>query len=205
MINERELVTDKEDFYRLRGECEKVIEINARLPNFVFSRSFIRFCAFEHAYIMTPQFPAFLHSIATRFEDTAVYYMTIRPDPVDYYYNSLSFFGMATFKTEELLERYMPVMSRHGEADSFFKRGGDISAFWGQSLQWAIFCDRISWELAVFGTAREMDMSRVTTVRCLNAETLSRYIRSQYRSDVATASDFVKMFVHSYSFNGHAG
>lgn len=198
MPHPNELVIDRKDFLRLRGECDEVVDINIGLPNFVFRSSLNRFHAFEHAYIARATFSSFLHNIADTFGETVINYMTIKPDPVEYYYKNLSFFGMATFQTETLGDRYMPVMSRNGQADSFLIRGGDISVFWGQSLQWAIFCDRISWELAILGTAGEVDMSRMTAMRWLDAEALSRYIRSQYQSDIAAADGFVEAFLRNY-------
>jgi hypothetical protein len=107
--------------------------------------------------------------------------MTIQPDPVYYYYDHLSFFGLAVFPLDRLKERYIEVMRRGGKPDSFLARGGDVGVFWGSSLRWGLHCDRISWELCVLGLPRGVDLPK-DGVRELDTETLSAYIRSSLES-----------------------
>jgi hypothetical protein len=120
----RESVVDKKVFLVLSGECEKIINTRKRLPDFVFQRSFARYFVIEHAHIFTKEFGSFLFKVWSIFEDESVNYMTLDPDPVDYYYRHFSFFGLASFRPARLVERYVPVMSRDGNVDSFRARGG---------------------------------------------------------------------------------
>ncbi len=90
-------------------------------------------------------------------------------------------------------------MSRGGNVDSFLKRGGDIGAFWGSSLKWGIFCDRISWELAVIAVSGDVDVPTISGFRCMDASWLSSYLQSQYPDDPAKASAFAQKFLASYA------
>jgi hypothetical protein len=143
----------------------------------------------------------YLFKISNIFEDQSVNYITLDPDPVDYYFRRCSFFGLAAFKPSSLEERYVPVMSREGTVDSFRARGGDVGAFWGSSLKWGIFCDRISWELAAIAVSEDVDMPTISGFRCLNAAQISAYMISQYRikdPSNSIALDFSRRFLDNY-------
>ena len=202
MTNPSELIVDGERFTFLGGECEKITNTRKRLPDFVFQRSFARYFAIEHAHISTAEFGSFLFKMSNVFEDESVSYMTVEPHPVDYYYRHFSFFGLASFKPSSLVERYIPVMSREGNVDSFLSRGGDVGAFWGSSLKWGIFCDRISWEMAVIAVSENVDVPKISGFRCMDRSWLSDYIKSQYRSkdpSNSIALDFTRRFLVNYS------
>lgn len=200
MTNLPELIVNKETFSVLSGECQKIINTWKRLPDFVFQHPFTKYFAIEHAYIFKKDFGSFLFKISNIFENQSVNYMTIEPDPVDYYFRCHSFFGLASFKPSILEERYLPVMSREGNVDSFRARGGDVGAFWGSSLKWGIFCDRISWELAVIAVSTNVDVPGISGFRCLDAAQLSAYMKSQYSKDTSIALDFTRRFLGNYSF-----
>lgn len=195
-----ELIADKEAFSTLSGECGKFINTRKRLPDFVFQRPFAKYFAIEHANIFKKEFGSFLFELSNIFEDESVNYMTLDPHPVDYYYEHFSFFGLASFKPSGLVERYVPVMSREGNVDSFRSRGGDVGAFWGSSLKWGIFCDRFSWEIAVIAVSENVDVPTIGSFRCMDASSLSDYIKAQYFSkDVSIALDFTQRFLANYS------
>ena len=196
-----ELIIDKEVFSVLSDECEKIINTRKRLPDFVFQRSFPRYFAIEHSHIGRKEFGLFLFKMSNIFEDESVNYMTIVPHPVDYYYRHYSFFGLASFNPPSLVERYLPIMSREKDVDSFLYRGGDVGAFWGSSLKWGISCDRISSEMAVIAVSDNVDVSTISGFRCMDASEISGYLKSQYRmkdpSD-SIALDFAQRFLANY-------
>jgi hypothetical protein len=197
-VNLTELVQDQATFSALREECDKIIDTQKRLPEFVFQRSFAKYFAIEHAHVSRKAFGAFLFKMSNLFEDQLVNYMTVQPDPVDYYYRHLSFFGLASFVPSNLVDRYVPVMSREGSPDSFRARGGDVGVFWGSSLKWGIFCDRISWELAVVAVSENIDMQEMSAFRCMDASILSAYMKSQYSRDASIGADFTRRFLSNY-------
>jgi hypothetical protein len=198
MRNPSELIVDREVFSSLAGECETIINTQKRLPDFVFPKSFARYFVIAHAYVFRNDFGGFLFKLSTIFGDGSVNYMTIDPHPVDYYYRHFSFFGLASFRPSSLVERYVPVMSREGNVDSFLARGGDVGAFWGSSLKWAIACDRISWEMAVIAVSENVDIPAISGFQCIDALRLSDYVRAQYPNDASIASDFVRRFLANY-------
>lgn len=199
-LNPDELVVDREAFFVLAGECNKVIDTRKRLPDFVFQHAFVKYFAIEYAHIHGKEFGSFLFKISNIFRDKSVNYMTLEPDAVDYYYRHCSFFGLASFEPSSLVERYVPVMSRGGNVDSFLYRGGDVGAFWGSSLQWGIFCDRISWEMAVIAVADHIDVPTISDFRCMDASWLLGYMESQYSmKDSRIALDFTQRFLSNYA------
>lgn len=74
----------------------------------------------------------------------------------------------------------------------------NLGAFWGSSLDWAISCDRISWELAVIAVAENVDVPKISGFRCLTASEVSSYMKSQYHWKLATALDFNQRFLANY-------
>jgi len=196
--NPSELVVDGEAFSILAGECERVINTQKRLPDFVFQHSFAKYFAMANAHVSRKDFGAFLFKLSTIFGDGSVNYMTIDPHPVDYYYRHFSFFGLASFRPSSLVERYMPVMSREGNVDSFLARGGDVGAFWGSSLKWGVACDRISWEMAVIAVSEDIDIPTMSGFQCLDALRLLAYVKSQYVKDASVASNFTRRFLANY-------
>lgn len=196
-----ELVADREVFSALSAECEKIINTTKCLPDFVFRHPFGRYFVIEYPHTTVPKFAAFLLRMAEVFQDESVNYMTLRPHAVKYYHDRLGFFGLASFKPSNLLESYIPVMSRRGAADSFRARGGDVGAFWGSSLKWAVFCDRISWELAVIAVPQEVDVRAATDFGCMDAAAVSSYIESLWRSKPTTALDFNQRFLANYALS----
>jgi len=199
IANYSELITDKDTFSFLKGECEKIIDTRKRLPDFIFRHSFSKYFAIEHAQIQKNEFGSFLFKMAEAFHDESVNYMTIEPDPVDYYYRNCSFLGLASFKPAEVAGRYRSVMSRDGNVDSFLARGGDVGVFWGSSLKWGIFCDRISWELAVIAISGDIDIPTISGFRCMDALWLSKYLQSQYPDNPAVALGFAQRFSTNYA------
>jgi hypothetical protein len=198
-MNPVELVTDRERFLILSGECEKIVNTDKRLPDFAFQRRFARYFAIEHARVATKEFGSFLSRMSNIFEDESVNYMTLQPHAVDYYYRNFSFFGMATFEPSSLVERYLPAMNRDRSVDSFLARGGDVGVFWGSSLKWGISCDRISWETAVIAVSDDIDVPAISGFPCMDASQLASYIESQYSGDSSIALNFERRFLANYS------
>ncbi|MGH7706437.1 MAG: hypothetical protein ACREM6_00665 [Vulcanimicrobiaceae bacterium] len=192
------MVVDREAFPVLRGECEQAADTKKRLPDFVFRRSFDSYFAIEHSYIRGKKFGAFLNALSELYNDHLVNYMTIQPDPVSYYYDNLHFFGLASFRLENLEAQYASVMPRDGYVDSFFARGGDVGIFWGSSLKWGIFCDRISWETSVVAISGSVDVPGISGFRCLDAAMLASYMDSQYHWNLPVAKDFTERFLANY-------
>ena len=191
-----ELVTDTEVFSALSTECEKIIDTRKRLPDFVFRRSFANYVPIEYSYIQREGFAAFLSKLSGIFQDESVNYMAVDPSAVEYHdrYNC-SFFGLATFKPSNLPERYVPALRPRLLA------GVNIGVFWGSSLEWAIFCDRISWELAVIAVPQNVDVRAMTDFKCMDAAAVSSYMKSLYHWRIPTALDFNQRFLANYSLS----
>jgi hypothetical protein len=196
-----ELITDANRFTLLKGECEKVIDIRKRLPDFIFKKTFARYYVIEHGLISHKQFGHLLSTMASTFGDESINYITLIPDAVDYYYERLGFYGLASFESAAVEERFLPVMWRGRVADSFIARGGDVAALWGSSLNWAIAADRISWEMSVIGASASLDITAITGFPCFNGAQVGSYVRSQYHAQDPTGSiaiSFTEKFLANY-------
>jgi len=189
-----ELVVDKEAFTFLSRECEKIIDPQKRLPEFVFQRPFAKYFAIEYGHIYRKEFGMFLSKMSGIFEDESVNYMTLDPRPGDDYCQHSSFFGLASFKPSILVERYVPVLFREGTVTRLLV-SVNVGAFWGSSLKWGISCDRISWEMAVVAVSENVDVPKISGFRCMDAEWLSSYMKSQYHWKLSTALDFNQRFL----------
>ncbi len=198
MTNLPELVTDRNAFLSLRRECETIIDTQKRLPDLVFRRPFAKYFAIQYAEIFGEEFTSLLSTIACSSKDDSVNYMTLEPDPVSYYFQYYDFYGLASFRPSTLAERYLPVMSREGHADSFRVRGGDVGVFWGSSLKWGIFCDRISWESAVIAVSENIDVPTSAGLRFMDSSFLFSYLKSLYWWDRPKAIEFAKLFAMNY-------
>jgi DNA-binding winged helix-turn-helix (wHTH) protein/tetratricopeptide (TPR) repeat protein len=113
--------------------------------------------------------------------------------------DALSFFGLASFQPESLIERYVPVMSIRSIVSLAVL--GNVGAFWGSSLSWGIFCDRISWETDVIAVSGSLDVPAISGFRRMDASFLSGYIKSQYcvkDPSNSIASDFTRRFLANY-------
>jgi len=193
-----ELLTDDAAFSALRDECNAVFDTNQRLPAKVFHSNFAKFYVFEHGQIFRQEFAAFLVEIARIFTDVSVNYMTLDPDPVEYYWKKCGFYGLASFERDSLIENYLGVMTRDGSADSFRARGGDVGVMWGSSLNWGIFCDRISWDVCLMGVPFELDKSLMGTIGCMSSDQMKKYLLSQYQNKRSVAVDFLKSLYTNY-------
>lgn len=193
-----ELITAADAFSTLRAQCTAVFDIEKRLPEQVFKKKFDRHRAFEHGLIYQEKFAIYLASLARRFTDTSVNYMTLEPDPVDYYLKHCGFYGLASFAPASLISDYMMVMSRNRSADSLLVRGGDVGIFWGSSLQWGIFCDRISWELCVVGFSGNLNDPITDVVNYMDMQVVRDYVANAYRHEPAVAQNFLNGFENNY-------
>ncbi|HTS16298.1 MAG TPA: hypothetical protein VMP11_01875 [Verrucomicrobiae bacterium] len=198
MNNPPELVTDRNVFLGLRQQCETIIDTKKRFPEFVFRRSFAKYFAIDHGEIHRKEFTSLLERMAYSSKDESVSYMTLAPDPVNYYLKNYKFYGLASFRPASLTERYLPVMFRDGQADSFLARGGDVGAFWGSSLKWAVFCDRISWELALIAVSEKTETLTDAGFRLMDSSLLLDYMNSLYYADPSKAREFTKTFAMNY-------
>jgi len=196
-MNYSELITANNAFAALREECNAVFDANKRLPDHVFRQNFVEYYAFEHGMIMRKDFAMFLANIARRFGDKAVNYMTLDPDPVEYYYKNCGFYGIASFEPSTLIDNYIKVMSRGGNADSFRARGGDVGVMWGSSLEWGIFCDRRSWELCLLASFSTIDESLMKMVRKDTFQVRS-YVLNEYRHRPELAEEFLRDMAKNY-------
>jgi|HubBroStandDraft_6_1064221.scaffolds.fasta_scaffold821363_1 hypothetical protein len=196
-MNHNELITDGNAFSRLRDECSVIIHINKRLPEQVFRQKFAEYFAFEHGMTMRAEFAMFLTNIASGFGDRAVNYMTLDPDPVEFYHKNCGFYGLASFEPSSLIDNYIRVMSRDGEPDSFRTTGGDVAVMWGSSLGWGIFCDRRSWELCLMASFSPIDQSLMRMVR-KDAFQVRSYLLNEYQHKPQLALEFLRDLAKSY-------
>jgi hypothetical protein len=197
-VNSPELVSDREVFSQLSEECEKIVDTRKRLPDFIFKRPFGKYFAIEYAHIYRKEFGTFLFKLSQIMEDDFVNYMALDPPAADYHDKyKCHFFGLASFKPSTLAERYHPAISmdRNG---SRLLTGVNVGVLWGSSLEWAISCDRISWELAVVAVPESVDVPTISGYQCLTAEEVSGYMKSQYHWKLPTALDFNQRFLANY-------
>jgi hypothetical protein len=197
-MNCPEIITDTSKFWSLQNEVEKIIDTRKRLPEFVFRHSFARYYAvyYANAYY---KFATLLGAMSEVFGDESVNYMVLDP-PADVYYSRASFFGLISFSRSALLRRYVEVMGVRG--CSKILAGANLGLFWGSSLEWGVFADRISWELAVVATQKDMDVSTLLGWPCFNAESIREYMTSQYHAkgpSDSIASEFSDRFLSRYS------
>lgn len=196
-----ELVSDKEKFLELKNQCEQILDTGKRLPDFVFRRPFVRYYAVEYAHVYGRTFGGLLREMSNRFGDESASYMVLHPSPGDSYLRHSSFYGLISFSPATLPDRYLEVMSPT-KGLSHILAGANLGVFWGCSLEWAVFADRISWELAVIATQKDIDVSRMLGWPCFNAEQVKSYMTSQYhRKDPSDtiASEFNTRFLANYS------
>jgi len=194
-----ELISDVSTYSVLRDGCASVFDTSKRLPEYVFRRKFTNYYAFEHGFIGYEGFAALLAVIAQRFGDRNVNYMTLDPDPVRYYRRNCGFYGVASFDLFTLPERYLVVMFRGGEADSFLARGGDVGVFWGSSAEWGIFCDRKSWELCLLASSAALDdLVLDKAIEFIAGSRIRSYISREYRSKPSIAEHFLKKLAENY-------
>ncbi len=172
-MNPPELIADREVLSALSAECEKVMDTRKHLPDFVFQRPFGKYFAIEYAHICTKEFGEFLFKLSKISREEFVNYMTLDPAAVDYHdKDNCPFYGLASFKPSSLVERYVPAIHRDRNASGLVA-GVNVGAFWGSSLEWAICCDRISWELTVIAVPESVDVPTISGFRCLSAKEVS--------------------------------
>ena len=193
-----ELVIDDKAYVELRDECEVIFDTHQRLPQQVFRRKFEEYYVFEHGMILHPNFPSFLERVAHQFGDSIVNYITFEPSSKDYYHKNFGFYGLASFEIGALKYNYRDVMLRGNNADSFFARGGDVGAFWGSSLSWGIFCDRINWETCLMGCSMKIDNSTTSTVGVMDMTQFGNYLANQYQHRPMVATNFSAEFKKNY-------
>jgi hypothetical protein len=197
-MNPPELVADREVFSVLSAECEKIIDTRKRLPDFVFRRSFTSYVSIDYAYIYAQEFAAFLLKLSDVFQDESVNYMTLDPPAADYRDKyDCSYFGLASFKQSSLLERYVPAIAGDLNRPGLLA-GVNVGVFWGSSLEWAISCDRISWELAVIAVPAKVVVRVMADFKWMDGFTVSSYMKSLYLWKLPTAEDFNQRFLANY-------
>ncbi len=190
-----ELISDRERFRRLAAQCEEVIDTSKRLPEFVFRRRFARYFAVEYAHVYKPLFGSLLYEMSRMFGDDSVTYRMLDPDPWEG-----TFFGLVSFMSSTLSNRYAEVMNPKVGCSKILA-GANLGAFWGSSLQWGIFADRISWELALIATQRDVEISAFLGWPCFSAAQVADYMKSQYHAkdpSDSIATDFNAKFLVNY-------
>ena len=198
-MDHQELVTDRGLFLSLSAESETIVDPKKRLPEFVFRQTFAKYYAIEYGYIYGEEFGRLLSSIANVLHDETVSYMTLDPNPADYYQEEC-FYGLVRFSASSLAERYVPVLNPK-VGSSKLLAGANVGVFWGSSFKWAMIGDRISWETIVVGVPENVDIPKISDIRCMDVSFLSKYMKSQYHvkdpSDTI-ASDFVRELLANY-------
>jgi len=195
----QEMVRDTERYRLLTSEARQLVDVAKRLPDFVFRRTFARYYAIAYAYLYREEFGNLLSGLANACHDETVNYITLDPTP-EYFYHETSFYGVISFSPSDVAERYVLVMHPTRGADKILA-GSNVGMFWGSSLKWSIAGDRISWELAIIGVSGEIDIPRMSGIRCMSWTEVIDYIKSQYRIKDPSgniASEFAKKFLAYY-------
>lgn len=182
----------------LKAECEKIIDTRKRLPDFVFQRPFAKYFAIEYAHVYGggdygKKFVSVLSNISNVCQDESVNYMVLDPESGHTLWEQPLSLGVASFRPSSLVERYRLVMDH-----SKILFAANLGVFWGSSLKWGIFADRVSWELAVIAVSENIDASMVGTLRCWNSAQVSSYMDSQYHWKTSVASEFNRRFLENY-------
>ncbi len=196
-----ELISDPKAFLRLSAQCAQIINAEKRLPEFVFQRPFARYFAVEYAHVYRLTFGKLLREMSVIFGDESVSYMVLDPRPGDEYFRHSSFYGLISFEPATLPDRYSEVVGLP-KGRSTILAGANLGVFWGSSLEWGVFADRFSWELAVIATQRDLDVSRILGWPFFNAGQVASYMRSQYHSkdpSDSIAAGFSRKFLANYS------
>jgi hypothetical protein len=191
-----ELVSAPEESLRLRAQCEEIIDTGKRLPDFVFRRPFTNYYAVEYAHLYKGKFGQLLHELSRPFGDDSLSYMMLDPEPWEGV-----FFGLVSFTLATLTERYSQVMSPT-QSDTHILAGANLGVFWGSSLRWAVFADRISWELALIAADKDFDVPGILGWPCFGPEQIRSYMTSQYQivnPSGSIAAEFCKKFLSNYS------
>ena len=192
-----ELAVDTVTGSALRLECGAVIDVDRRLPDFVFRQRFVKYFVAEYSAVYRREFGSFLSQLAAIYGDNRVNYLMVDPKLKVPFGATAACSGLASFDPIHLEERYIPIMYRDGATPGVLVIA-DIGAFWGSSLGWAIYCDRISWEIAVIAVSKEIDVPKVGAFRCLTAAQLSSYVGSAYSWKPGVAEDFNRRFFANY-------
>lgn len=194
-----ELITDSKLFEAVFNDCGAVFDIARRLPDFVFKKNLIYY-SFPEIVTHNAGFPATLYKLGSEFHDEFVNYISLEPDPQAYYRDKVGFFGGARFTLDMIQdeEHFAEVMSRGGEADSFFNRGGDVGAYFGSSKAWGIFVDRRSWDLAILGTPRAIPEEYIASIETFSGHQIKRFVEENYRSAPRIALDFLAKLSSNY-------
>lgn len=201
-MNAEELIKDRETFSFLKAECEKIIDTRKRLPDFVFRRPFAKYFAIAYAHVYGggdygEKFVSVLSNISDICQDESVNYMVLDPEPGDTFWEQPLSLGVVSFRPSSLAERYTLVMNPRIGISKIL-RDANLGVFWGASLKWGIFADRVSWELAVIAISENIDAAMLGAVRCLNSAQVSNYMDSQYHWKKSVASDFNRRFLENY-------
>ena len=188
-----ELITDAGRFSLLRAELDKVIDVRKRLPEFVFRRPFARYFAVEYTHVHRLTFAKLVRAMSDLCSDDSVSYKMLDPDPW-----AAVGFGLISFSAASLPERYVEVMPSRGCLHIL--DGANLGVFWGSSLKWGVFADRISWELAVIAMDEDVDVSKILQCPSFSAEQVAEYMTSLYQfSNPSAAGEFNRKFLANYS------
>ena len=195
-MNSTELIADEKLSLGLRAQCEEIIDTGKRLPEFVFRRPFARYFAVEYAHVYNLKFGALLREMSRLSGDESVSYRMLDAHPLEH-----PFLGLISFTPSTLPDRYAEGMHPTKGVTNILAVA-NLGVFWGSSLKWGVFADRISWELAVIATHNDIDVSKILGWPCFNAEQVKSYMTSQYHikdpSD-SIASNFNRRFFENYS------
>ncbi len=201
-INVTEAISDRQEFLRLAAQCEEIVDTSKRLPDFVFRRPFAKYYAVEYTHFYGSRSGgALLREMSVSFGDESVSYMVLDPRPGDKYFRHSPFFGLISFSSSTLPDRYVEVMGMP-KGCSTILAGANWGVYWGSSLKWSVFADRLSWELAVIATEKDVDVSGMLGWPCLTAEQVCSYMASQYHAKDPTdsiAAEFNRKFLANYS------
>jgi hypothetical protein len=195
-MNATELIADQKVCSALTVQCEEIFDTGRHLPEFVFRRPFARYFAVEYAHIYSLKFGVLLSEMSSIFADESVNYRMLDPQPWDG-----TLFGLISFTPAILTDRYVEVMNPT-KGSTHILAGANLGVFWGSSLEWGIFADRISWELAVIATQKDVNVSKILGWPCFNPEQVRSYMTSQYHAkdpSDSIAKEFSEKFLSNYS------
>ncbi len=143
-------------FSDLRSEVESVIDTARRLPHLAFrtTTGLVDICEYEE--ILTDEFAEVLRSLCDVHGDESVVFVTLEPDPLEYYVKHYEHVPGFRIRPDELRDGYWSHLTYlpGGDALGAILYTANVVGLMGSSGTWSVWGER-NWEMGLIHSQAE--------------------------------------------------
>jgi hypothetical protein len=137
------IIRDTQTFTEELQQLKTLVQLGARLPTQVFTDCFSEYLFFSYDRLLFDTFWEFVTQLLNKGGETSVTWMTLDPDPVEYFFRHFGHYGCARLSATDSKQDYLEFLtySTDGNPAEALIHRPIIAALFPADSKWCVYAD----------------------------------------------------------------